>query len=287
MSTTKVSNLIAITGSSFGRMSFSFLHFISLPRFVCGGVCCSRRLRCAGGLPMARTGIISVARQVGVNGNATGLGPPFWLNRTVPSYCSDSALPECRFPTYLQMDPVTRADAEQLLASFVRTLVRYPDSRASSGASSAPPRTPTAVSTLSNGKVGKRSDGLVEARGNAGVTRSGPLGTPPPSPRMVYNERSLYMTPNSRNLVLLLRGVRGGLSVSTCTLPDVPTVPDRTLFSCRPGVGDAFMNLVEVVANATALSDPRECDWTLPVLSSLPDSGSRTCASHLPNNTGV
>ena len=34
-------------------------------------------------------GIISVARRVGESGNATALGQPFWLNRTVPSYCVD------------------------------------------------------------------------------------------------------------------------------------------------------------------------------------------------------
>jgi hypothetical protein len=95
------------------------------------------------------------------------------------------------------------------------------------------------------------------------------------------------MTPGTRNLVLLLRGVRGGLSVSTCNLPNVPTVSDHTLFSCRPGVGDAFMNLVEMVADFNNESDPRVCEWTTPVLSTLPDSGSRTCAAQLPENSGV
>ena len=35
-------------------------------------------------------GIISVARRVF---NATSLGPPFWLNRTVPTYCNGSSSP--------------------------------------------------------------------------------------------------------------------------------------------------------------------------------------------------
>jgi len=156
---------------------------------------------------------------------------------------------------------------------------------------------------------------------------------------MVYNERSLYKVPGTDTLALLLRGVHGGLSVSMCTLPAVPTVPDHTLFSCRPGVGDAFMNLVEVVQNYSSASDPRLCNWTAslrngptasawaaslislslaahtpraarrrernlawvllsdsalggwlwcvvwwqaPVLSTLPDAGSRTCAGQLP-----
>ena len=70
-------------------------------------------------------GIISVARRVY---NATTLGPPFWLNRTTPSYCHQgSSSPNCQYPTYLQMDNETRADMEQLLASFVRTTVPFPD----------------------------------------------------------------------------------------------------------------------------------------------------------------
>ena len=30
--------------------------------------------------------IISVMREVGVGGNVSALGEPFWLNRTIPSY---------------------------------------------------------------------------------------------------------------------------------------------------------------------------------------------------------
>eukprot|EP01044_Picomonas_judraskeda_P020695 COSAG03_NODE_4671_length_1472_cov_361.297160_2_plen_181_part_01 len=158
--------------------------------------------------------IISVMRQVGVGGNSSALGEPFWLNRTVPAYCKGSAArrsPDCAYKTYLEMDGQTRADAEQLLASFVRTLVRAPDASLNSDLASA-------------------------------------LRSPPPAfPRMVFNERSLYMLPESRRLALLLRGVHGGLSVSMCDLPAVATVQQQTLFSCRSGVGDAFMNLVELV----------------------------------------
>ena len=177
-------------------------------------------------------------RQVGVGGNASALGEPFWLNRTVPAYCKGSEAqksPDCKYKTYLEMDAQTRSDAEQLLASFVRTLVRAPDE------SMALTKTPS-----------------------------------PAFPRMVFNERSLYMVPDSRRLALLLRGVHGGLSVAMCDLPAVPTVPQHTLFSCRSGVGDAFMNLVEVVKDFSPDSDPRLCNWTNPVLSTLPDSGSRT-----------
>ena len=56
----------------------------------------------------------------------------------------------------------------------------------------------------------------------------------------------------------------------------------ETLFSCRSGVGDAFMNLVELVKDFGPTSDPRVCNWSDPILSTLPDSGSRTCASTFP-----
>lgn len=180
--------------------------------------------------------IISVMRQVGVGGNSSALGEPFWLNRTVPAYCKGSISqksPDCKYKTYLEMDAQTRSDAEQLLASFVRTLVRAPDA-------------------------------------SVALTQT------PVFPRMVFNERSLYMLPESRRLALLLRGVHGGLSVAMCDLPAVPTAHQQTLFSCRSGVGDAFMNLVEIVKDFSNRSDPRLCNWTVPVLSTLPDSGSRT-----------
>lgn len=45
------------------------------------------------------------------------------------------------------------------------------------------------------------------------------------------------------------------------------------------------MNLVELVKDFSAGSDPRVCNWTDPVLSTLPDSGSRTCASAFPTGT--
>ena len=97
-----------------------------------------------------------------------------------PWYCKNSTKFECKYPTYLDMDVVTRADAEQLLASFVRTLVALPDADAA------------------------------DARA--------PRQAPPAFPTMGYNERSLYMLPgtkdstDSHRLALLLRGKHGGLS---------------------------------------------------------------------------
>lgn len=130
--------------------------------------------------------IISVMRQVGVGGNASALGEPFWLNRTVPAYCKGSAAqksPDCKYKTYLEMDAQTRSDAEQLLASFVRTLVKAPDAS------------------------GELTD------------------TTPVSPRMVFNERSLYMLPETRRLALLLRGK---LNTYRC----LAHTPTRGLHNC-------------------------------------------------------
>lgn len=63
--------------------------------------------------------IISVMRRVFSNKT---LGPQFWLNRSVPI-----GYEHLNFPTYDKMDNVTRRDAEQYLASAVRTLTEYPD----------------------------------------------------------------------------------------------------------------------------------------------------------------
>eukprot|EP00040_Diaphanoeca_grandis_P007239 m.40167 g.40167 ORF g.40167 m.40167 type:complete len:572 (-) comp18405_c0_seq1:41-1756(-) len=186
-------------------------------------------------------GIISVMRQVVVDDRGeVSLGAPFWLNETVPAYCTNFSDPECSWPTYEKMDNITHHDASQLLASFVRTTVVYPDMHATA--------TP---------------------------------GT------MEYNERSLYKIPGTRDLVLLLRGKSHALSVAMCTLPDVAVEADHTLFSCRPGVGDAFMNLVEVVSDFFPTSQPRICNWTTPQISTLPDSGSRTCAAQFPTAAGI
>ena len=61
--------------------------------------------------------------------------------------------------------------------------------------------------------------------------------------------------------------------------------PNPTSFSCRPGIGDAFMNLVEVLNLTTGNYkdvEPRICKWSTPEMISIPDSHSRTCSSVLP-----
>ena len=62
--------------------------------------------------------IVGLMRRV----SRDGLGEPFWLNDTVPECCKDFG-----FKTYLEMDNVTRADAEQFLRSAVRTLIGVED----------------------------------------------------------------------------------------------------------------------------------------------------------------
>jgi hypothetical protein len=195
-------------------------------------------------------GIQSVMRRVSIGSDSKlKLGPIFWLNKTVPV-----AFKHLNYPTYLEMDEITQRDAKQLLASLVRTLVKYPDSVKENNVQHHPSK-------------------------------------------MVYNERSLYKVPGTRQVVNLLRG--GGpktLSASVCTLPasTLPIVtPDRTLFSCRAGVGDAFMNLVEVLELPPALEEknetnymPRTCEFSDPVRVTIPDSHSRTCASVLPSSSG-
>jgi hypothetical protein len=104
---------------------------------------------------------------------------------------------------------------------------------------------------------------------------------------MAYNERSLYLLPGTRTLVVLLRGAAPkSLTSATCHLPPLAggAAPEyETGLSCRPGVGDVFYNLVEMARpNGTLHAEPRTCNWTTPVVSSVPDSHSRTCAAAFP-----
>lgn len=214
-------------------------------------------------------GIQSVMRRVGPGSK---LGPIFWLNETVPPQFK-----HLNFPTYLEMDPLTRRDASQLLASFVRTTVKYPDFDKKDSDSAQRVQVPAVLSPHERSQ--KFKERSVDAYNS----------------QMLYNERSLYKVPGTRQIVNLLRGEHGSpknLSASVCTLPLgslPPVTPDRTLFSCRPGAGDAFMNLVEVLElpasalnNTKPIYEPRVCNFSDPVYVSIPDSHSRTCASLLP-----
>lgn len=185
--------------------------------------------------------IISVMRRVyvpaeGEDDAKPTLGPVFWLNRTVPQ-----GFEQYGFKTYLEMDATTRRDAEQYLASTVRTLFRAPDQD------------------------------------------HGGLGS-----EMKYNERSVYLVPGTRTVMNLVRGPDKQLTAVTCELPaPKDTLPpaeafSMTLFSCRAGVGDRFLALTELLASGfDNKSDPRVCEWSDPVLSSIPDARSRTCAGPL------
>lgn len=215
-----------------------------------------------------KEGIQSVMRRVGPGAT---LGPVFWLNETVPE-----EFKHLNFPTYLEMDPVTRRDAMQLLASLVRTTVKYPDVQ----------------------DIQMMPDNIhmmtTEAADIQDRHHQKPHHHHHHSGKMIYNERSLYKVPGTRQVVNLLRGGSPKtLSAAVCTVPSHPSLPaitpDPTLFSCRAGVGDAFMNLVELLElpasanNSTKpLYEPRVCQFTDPVHVSIPDSHSRTCASVLP-----
>jgi hypothetical protein len=195
------------------------------------------------------------------------LGPPFWLNRTVPGYCANGTSPDCAYPTYPSMDAETRGDMEQLLASFVRTTVAYPDSALAGGAggsdggaaadeaaAAAAASAASAASAAAGeaGEAGEAGDpGAAGEREQPGGTQVQPgqtqtqTQTRPRSGEMQFNERSVYQVPGSSppQLVLLLRGgARGSLKASFCSVPHAapaPYVYAAASASCRPGIGTA------------------------------------------------
>jgi hypothetical protein len=117
-----------------------------------------------------------------------------------------------------------------------------------------------------------------------------------------FNERSLYSLPaNDRDLVLLLRSDTGSpprLWASTCSL-DTPAATgpaaNASYFSCRSGTG-AFEYKppsagvgVDGVGVVRGGDDGmvRQCNWSTPVATDIPDAPSRTCAGHLPSGAGI
>jgi len=195
--------------------------------------------------------IISVMRRVhvshedGAAGTKVSLGPIFWLNKTAPSQFEHLQL-----PTYLDMDQETRGDAEQYLASAVRTLTEFPDYEM----------------TGEEGHSKKmfyneRSVYLVPGtRTLVNLLRGG-------GPKFIY--RSTCTLPKETSAL------------------SADQAYDMTLFSCRSGVGDRFLALPEILAKFSNASEPRHCAWTPPTLSSIPDSHSRTCAAPLPHGSGI
>jgi len=190
--------------------------------------------------------IQSIMRRVFVSGpHATPtLGPIFWLNRTIPS-----GFESLGFPTYLDMDDETRSDAEQYLASAVRTLTAFPDFELG------------AESTASGGmKYNERSVYLVPGtRKLVNLIRGG-------GPKTLY--ASVCDLPEAPAL-------------------SKEDAFDMTLFSCRAGVGDRFLAMPEVLTSFDETSEPRICNWSAVVSSNIPDSHSRTCAAPLPDGQGV
>jgi hypothetical protein len=194
------------------------------------------------------------------------MGPIFWLADSMPANIST------QYPLWSQMDAVTKADAMRYLDSLVNETVRH----------------------------GRAMDGGAES----------------------FNERSLYAIPSDeRSLVLLLRegGEKKGdaqmteregrhkmngtaaLWATRCTLPpsSAPVLPDdpqagRGTFACRSGTGAYDYEIPSATtaqhdygAEGEATGGVRQCDWSQPVQTDLPDAPSRTCAGRLPPGHGV
>jgi hypothetical protein len=152
--------------------------------------------------------IVSIMRRVSVPSSATApptLGPPFWLNATVPA-----AFVGLGFRTYLQMDDETRADAEQYLPGSFRTRAPLLPAAACSSPSTFPNGRylASAVRTLTRAP---------DAAGN----------------KMIFNERSLYKLPSApgapARLFNLIRTDQQPrfLFGSTCELPPLPSLGDE------------------------------------------------------------
>lgn len=194
------------------------------------------------------------------------LGPIFWASNAVPPNINASF----RFPLFSEMDPTTARDAAQYLDSLVNETVKH---------------------------------------GNSNI---GP-GT------VAFNERSMYALPvssqNSRlstdtrtshDLVMLLRysgakvsdeHTQAHLWAARCTLPStssaqVPYQSQGGTFSCRSGTGAYDYEIPSSVAQRQASWQmrhvrARQCNWSTPVETNLPDAPSRTCAGLLPNKMGI
>lgn len=199
------------------------------------------------------------------------LGPIFWAASRVP----DDVNASLRYPLYTEMDGTTVHDVEQYLGSLVNQTVR---------------------------------------NGNS-VTGPGTVS---------FNERSMYALPanlesddqeDPTSLAMLLRYGGGSSKAkqqhlwgSRCVLQPSsnPVLPDNAqsgTFSCRSGTG-AYEYEIPSLSNtgqaptptqqgspdalrqSTAVS-PRQCNWSTPVETNLPDAPSRTCAGRLPSKLGI
>jgi predicted heme/steroid binding protein len=195
--------------------------------------------------------------------SSSALGPIFWAANSVPADVNAS------YPLYSDMDHITAHDAAQYLASLVNQTVQH---------------------------------------GNSAL---GP-GT------VAFNERSMYALPanlDSTNggsfqhgpepLAMLLRYGGGSpkskqryLWGSRCVLPPPtePVLPDNAqsgTFSCRSGTGayeyeiPSNTDATPTVKSSATTAYSRQCNWSTPVETNLPDAPSRTCAGRLPSTLGI
>jgi hypothetical protein len=110
--------------------------------------------------------------------------------------------------------------------------------------------------------------------------------------QLLPNERSFYVLPGDpRRAVLLLRsGVANAPSqmlAATALLPGTAPAPIWRIahdLQCRPGTGLVQAALVDGWSSSSSVAAaPLQLNWTVPQLTSIPDSHSRTCASVLPD----
>ena len=182
----------------------------------------------------------------------TDMGPIFWLASSVPSCGTQQNCSFDKYPLYTDLaDAQTKSDAAEYLRSLVNETVRH---------------------------------------GGVNGTNK-------------FNERSLYALPGQENsLVLLLRD--GGkinaqkqyshkhLWASRCTLPSslspfLPANPQRGTMSCRSGTGAYDYELPSRRRLTHSATHTRQCNWSTPIQTNIPDAASRTCAARLPVGQGV
>eukprot|EP00039_Didymoeca_costata_P002669 m.61823 g.61823 ORF g.61823 m.61823 type:complete len:517 (+) comp11453_c0_seq1:136-1686(+) len=111
------------------------------------------------------------------------------------------------------------------------------------------------------------------------------------------NERAMYQLPsNPHRLMLLLRaggpmpyGAPHGMLASSCDFDNVPPPPagKQMMHFCRPitgifNVGLPYDKMPEKT-HPSALNDIATCNWSSPIGTSIPDSGSRACTAPLPD----
>jgi hypothetical protein len=180
-------------------------------------------------------------------------GPIFWAADALPPPSVANA--SFRFPLYTDLDAGTRSDVSGFLARQINQTVAAPAAQEGRAVS--------------------------------------------------FNERSMYRLPaRPQQLVLLLRSKGkkpARLWASACELPRAaprrPAPEQLVSYSCKSGTGGyeyetpdddqvGSSSAAAVAAAAVgAAPGPRQCRWSVPIETNLPDAPSRTCAGRLPDGS--